>query len=49
MAQNKSQEAAKSYADAWAKLESNNEYRRLVAAKLNALGVDPEQNKGATK
>jgi len=49
MAQNKSQEAAKSYVDSWTKLESNNEYRRLVAAKLNALGVDPEQNKGASK
>jgi predicted negative regulator of RcsB-dependent stress response len=49
MAQNKSQDAVKAYTDAWSKLEANNEYRRLVAAKLNALGSDPEPTKGASK
>lgn len=49
MAQNKSQEAVKAYTDAWSKLETNNEYRRLVQAKLNALGSDPEPTKGASK
>lgn len=49
MAQNKSQEAVKAYTDAWSKLETNNEYRRLVQAKLNALGSDPETTKGASK
>jgi len=49
MAQNKSQEAVKAYTDAWSKLEVNNEYRRLVQAKLNALGADPEATKGASK
>jgi predicted negative regulator of RcsB-dependent stress response len=46
VAQNKPQEAIKAYSDAWSKLEDNPEYRRLVAAKLNALGVDPTQAKG---
>jgi predicted negative regulator of RcsB-dependent stress response len=49
MAQNKSQEAVKAYTDAWSKLEVNNEYRRLIQAKLNALGADPEATKGASK
>lgn len=49
MAQNKPQEAVKAYTDAWSKLETNNEYRRLVQAKLNALGSDPEPTKGASK
>jgi len=49
MAQNKSQEAVKAYTEAWSKLESSNEYRRLIAAKLNALGADPEPTKGASK
>jgi predicted negative regulator of RcsB-dependent stress response len=49
MAQNKSQDAVKAYTDAWSKLEVNNEYRRLVQAKLNALGADPEATKGASK
>ncbi|MFY8193103.1 MAG: YfgM family protein, partial [Limnohabitans sp.] len=39
MAQSKSQEAVKAYTEAWSKLEVNNEYRRLVLAKLNALGA----------
>jgi predicted negative regulator of RcsB-dependent stress response len=49
IAQNKSQEAIKAYTEAWSKLEVNNEYRRLVLAKLNALGADPEIAKGASK
>lgn len=49
MAQNKSQEAVKAYTESWSKLEVNNEYRRLVLAKLNALGADPENAKGASK
>lgn len=49
MAQSKTQDAVKSYTEAWSKLESNNEYRRLVTAKLNALGADPESTKGASK
>ena len=47
MAQNKSPEAIKAYADAWRQLSDNAEYRRLVAAKLNALGVDPTSAKGS--
>ena len=49
MAQNKSLDAVKAYTDAWTKLEVNNEYRRLLLAKLNALGADPEATKGASK
>jgi predicted negative regulator of RcsB-dependent stress response len=49
MAQNKSLDAVKAYTDAWTKLEVNNEYRRLVLAKLNALGADPEATKGTSK
>ena len=48
-AQNKSQDAIKAYTDAWRQLEENSEYRRLVAAKLNALGQDPDAAKGASK
>jgi predicted negative regulator of RcsB-dependent stress response len=48
-AQNKQSDAVKAYNDAWLKLEDNGEYRRLVAAKLNALGVDPTQGKGSSK
>ena len=46
--QNKPQDAIKAYSDAWRQLEDNPEYRRLVTAKLNALGVNPEPQKGAT-
>jgi predicted negative regulator of RcsB-dependent stress response len=49
VAQNKPAEAVKAYSDAWTQLAYNAEYRRLVAAKLNALGVDPTLAKGATK
>jgi predicted negative regulator of RcsB-dependent stress response len=49
MAQNKTPEAVKAYTDAFAKLDETNEYRRLVLAKLNVLGVDPTPAKGAAK
>jgi predicted negative regulator of RcsB-dependent stress response len=41
IAQNKTPEAIKAYTDAWRQLADNADYRRLVAAKLNALGIDP--------
>ncbi len=47
-AQNKSQEAIAAYRQAWQKLEESNEYRRLVEAKLNALGVDPKASADAS-
>jgi predicted negative regulator of RcsB-dependent stress response len=47
--QNKSAEAVKSYTQAWSQLEESNEYRRLVAAKLNALGADPALKKGVSQ
>jgi hypothetical protein len=37
-----SAEAALAYQQAWKKLPENPDYRRLVQAKLNALGVDPD-------
>jgi predicted negative regulator of RcsB-dependent stress response len=46
--QNKPQDAIKAYSDAWRQLEDNPEYRRLVTAKLNALGVNPEPQKGTS-
>jgi predicted negative regulator of RcsB-dependent stress response len=49
VAQNKPAEAVKAYSTAWTQLADNAEYRRLVAAKLNALGVDPTLAKGATQ
>jgi predicted negative regulator of RcsB-dependent stress response len=49
VSQNKPQDAIQAYGDAWTKLEDNPEYRRLVAAKLNALGVDPTQAKGKSQ
>ncbi len=49
VSQNKPQDAILAYGDAWTKLEDNPEYRRLVAAKLNALGVDPSQAKGKSQ
>jgi len=48
-AQNKSPEAIKAYSEAWRQLEENSEYRRLVGAKLNALGVDPDAAKGVSQ
>ena len=51
-AQGKPQEAIAAYRDAWQHMEESNEYRRLVEAKLNALGVDPKATEaiaGASK
>jgi predicted negative regulator of RcsB-dependent stress response len=45
VAQNKTPEAIKAYTDAWRQLADNADYRRLVAAKLNALGIDPNTSK----
>ena len=49
LAQNKTPEAIKSYTEAFAKLDESNDYRRLVLAKLNVLGVDPTVATGAAK
>lgn len=51
-AQGKPQEAIVAYRAAWKNFDESNEYRRLVEAKLNALGVDPqnvEPSSGASK
>ena len=40
-AQGKADEARQAYKDAYAKLDQAPDYRRIVEAKLNALGVDP--------
>ena len=40
-AQGKKDEAKAAYLKAWAALDPKLDYRRLVEAKLNALGVDP--------
>lgn len=42
MAKNQKEEALVSYRSAWKALTDIPDYRRLVEAKLNALGVDPE-------
>lgn len=42
MAQNQKEAALVSYRSAWKALTDIPDYRRLVEAKLNALGVDPE-------
>ena len=47
--QGKTQEAIAAYTESWQKMEETNEYRRLVEAKLNALGVDPKSSPGVTK
>jgi len=41
-AKGQSAEAVSAYRQAWSKLAETPDYRRLVQAKLNALGVDPE-------
>jgi predicted negative regulator of RcsB-dependent stress response len=43
-AKGQSTEAIAAYQQAWQKLADNPDYRRLVQAKLNALGVDPEKS-----
>jgi predicted negative regulator of RcsB-dependent stress response len=35
-------EAIAAYQQAWQKLADTPDYRRLVQAKLNALGIDPD-------
>ena len=49
MLQNKPQEAAAHYQKAWSGMQANNDYRRLVAVKLAALGKDPEELSAAEK
>ena len=49
MLQNKPQDAIANYQKAWQGMEANNEYRRLVAVKLAALGKDPEETSTAEK
>ena len=46
-AKGQSTEAIAAYQQAWQKLADNPDYRRLVQAKLNALGVDPEKSAGS--
>lgn len=46
-AQAKPQEAIAAYRDAWKNMDETNEYRRLVEAKLNALGDDPKSTLAA--
>ena len=51
-AQAKPQEAIAAYGEAWQKMEEGHEYRRLIEAKLNALGVHPnssDETAGARK
>jgi hypothetical protein len=43
MAQGKAEEAKAAYAKAWAAMDAKVDYRRVVEAKLNVLGVDPRQ------
>jgi predicted negative regulator of RcsB-dependent stress response len=47
--QGKSQEAIAAYSESWQKMDEANEYRRLIEAKLNALGVDPKSSAGVSK
>jgi predicted negative regulator of RcsB-dependent stress response len=41
-------EAVGAYQSAWQQLEESPDYRRLVQAKLNALGQDPQEANSAT-
>ena len=41
LAQGKAEEAKAAYAKAWAAMDAKVDYRRVVEAKLNVLGVDP--------
>ena len=41
MAQGKVEEAKAAYAKSWAAMDAKVDYRRVVEAKLNVLGVDP--------
>jgi predicted negative regulator of RcsB-dependent stress response len=49
LSQGKNQEAVTAYSESWQKMDEANEYRRLIEAKLNALGVDPKSSAGAAK
>lgn len=49
MLQNKPADAVGHYQKAWSSMQANNEYRRLVAVKLAALGKDPEELPSAEK
>jgi len=49
MLQDKPQDAVTHYQKAWSGMQANNEYRRLVAVKLAALGKDPEELPSAEK
>ena len=42
-AQGQTAQAVTAYQQAWTQLADVADYRRLVQAKLNALGVDPSQ------
>ena len=42
MAKEQSAEAVAAYRQAWQAMPAQTEYRRLLQAKLNALGQDPE-------
>lgn len=48
MAQGKKDEAKAAYQKAWKDMDSKVEYRRLVEAKLTALGAAPEPEKAAS-
>jgi len=48
LAKGQKTEALGAYQSAWLLMTDNPDYRRLVQAKLNALGVDPEADSPAT-
>ena len=48
MAQNKPQEAKAAYTAAWTAMDARVEYRRLIDAKLAALGAAPTEPASAT-
>ncbi|MBP8148465.1 MAG: tetratricopeptide repeat protein [Limnohabitans sp.] len=48
-AKGQSAEASAAYQQAWTALSDTPDYRRIVQAKLNALGVDPESAKTTEK
>ena len=47
-AQGKKDEARAAYLKAWSTMDSKIEYRRLIEAKLNALGTDPTAGSAAS-
>lgn len=49
LAQGQSDAARSAYRKAWEGLESDPDYRRVVQAKLNALGFDPQPAGNSTK